>query len=156
MKHESPDGHSNQPLTPRAMSKRTRFTVGQAIIWIARRSKSGEALFHVPGHVIRRTPNRVTILARDYTRLGCAVHLGYSSDSLGAGRCGAFLRHSFTSASDARRAFRHSHGGIGAESAKKSSPAPRALRSNSSRTTFPGAYVRYHQHPPCLTSSWLT
>ncbi len=46
------------------MSKRPHFTIGQAIIWIARRSKSGEALFQVPGHVIKRTPKRITILVR--------------------------------------------------------------------------------------------
>jgi hypothetical protein len=46
------------------MSKRAHFTVGQPIIWISRCSKSGEALFHVPGHVIKLTPKRITLLVR--------------------------------------------------------------------------------------------
>lgn len=57
------------------MSKRTHFTVGQAIIWISRRSKSGEALFQVPGHVIKRTPKRITILVRNDDLSPCLRHV---------------------------------------------------------------------------------
>lgn len=64
MKHEGPDGDSTQSIKRYGILKRAYFIVGQAIIWIARRSKSGEALFHVPGHVIKLTPKRVTILVR--------------------------------------------------------------------------------------------
>ena len=47
---------------------------------------------------------------------------------------------------------RHSHGGTGCGSAHKPFIAFRASFSNLSSTVFPGAYLRYHQHQPCLTS----
>src|SRR5262249_21639056 len=51
-----------------------------------------------------------------------------------------------------RLSFPPPHGGTDCESAHSPSPAPRARRSSSSRITFPGAYFRYHQHQPSLTS----
>ena len=47
---------------------------------------------------------------------------------------------------------RHSHGGTGCGSAHKPFFASRASFSNPSSTVSPGAYFRYHQHQPSLTS----
>ena len=52
--------------------------------------------------------------------------------------------------------FRHSHGGIGCGSAHKPFLAFRASASRLSSSLFSGAYFRYHQHQPSLTSVWLT
>ena len=49
--------------------------------------------------------------------------------------------------------FRHSHGGTGCGSNHSPLPPSRASFSNPSSTVSPGAYFRYHQHQPCLTSS---
>ena len=48
--------------------------------------------------------------------------------------------------------FRYTHGGTGCGSAHKPFLASRAWFSNPSSTVSPGAYFRYHQHPP----SWAT
>jgi hypothetical protein len=45
------------------------------------------------------------------------------------------------------------HGGTGCGSAHSPSPDLRALRCNSAKITFSGAYFRYHQHQSCFTSS---
>ena len=50
----------------------------------------------------------------------------------------------------------HSHGGTGFGSAHNPFFASRACFSNPSSTVSAGAYFRYHQHQPSLTSSWLT
>ena len=49
------------PLSIHVMSKRAQFAVGQPIIWIAERLKSGKARFQVRGRVVKHTPKRVTI-----------------------------------------------------------------------------------------------
>src|SRR5580765_2371223 len=46
----------------------------------------------------------------------------------------------------------HSHGGTGCGSAYNHFLASRASFSNPSSTVFAGAYFRYHQHQPSLTS----
>ena len=51
---------------------------------------------------------------------------------------------------------RHSHGGVGCGSTHKPLLNSRASFSSVSSSMFPGAYFRYHQHQPSLTSSWLT
>ena len=61
MKHEGLDGGPTQPLSLHLMSKGPQFAVGQAIIWISERSKSGEARFQVRGRVVKHTRKRVTI-----------------------------------------------------------------------------------------------
>src|SRR5437868_13279352 len=48
--------------------------------------------------------------------------------------------------------FRHSHGGTGCGSVHNPFWASRASLSKPSSTAFPGAYFRYHQHQPSLTS----
>src|SRR6476660_809447 len=48
--------------------------------------------------------------------------------------------------------FLHSHGGTGCGSAHKPFFPSRASFSNPSTTVSPGAYFRYHQHQPSLTS----
>ena len=48
--------------------------------------------------------------------------------------------------------FRHSHGGTGCGSAHKPFRPARASFSSPSSTVSTGAYVRYHQHQPSLTS----
>ena len=48
--------------------------------------------------------------------------------------------------------FRHSHGGTGCGSTHKPFFASRASFSSPSSTVSPGAYFRYHQHQPSLTS----
>jgi hypothetical protein len=48
---------------------------------------------------------------------------------------------------------RHAHGGTGCGSTHKPILASRASFSNPSSPVSPGAYFRYHQHQPCLTSS---
>jgi hypothetical protein len=48
---------------------------------------------------------------------------------------------------------RHSHGSTGRGAAHTPFLASRASFSNPSSTVSPGAYFRYHQHQPCLTSS---
>jgi len=52
--------------------------------------------------------------------------------------------------------FRHSHGGIGCGLAYKPFLASRAVCFNPSSTVSPGAYFRYRQHQPSLTSMGLT
>jgi hypothetical protein len=49
--------------------------------------------------------------------------------------------------------FRHSQGGTGCGSTHKPFCFSRASFSTPSSTVSPGAYFRYHQHQPCLTSS---
>src|SRR5580765_5718025 len=49
--------------------------------------------------------------------------------------------------------LRHSHGGTGCGSTHKPLFASLASFSNPSSTVSPGAYSRYHQHQPSLTSS---
>jgi hypothetical protein len=45
------------------------YLQGQAIIWIAKRSRNGESQFEVPGHVVKVTPKRIAIkvLKKDAT-----------------------------------------------------------------------------------------
>jgi len=54
---------------------------------------------------------------------------------------------------DYLRCFPHSHGGTDCGSAHTPFLASRALFSNPSSPLSPGAYFRYHQHKPRLTSS---
>lgn len=42
-------------------TKRTTYLEGQAIIWIAKRTRSGEPQFEVPGYVVRMTAKRIAI-----------------------------------------------------------------------------------------------
>jgi len=42
-----------------------KFTIGQAIYWIARTNKSGEPKCRVPGHVIVTNPDNIGILIKD-------------------------------------------------------------------------------------------
>jgi hypothetical protein len=60
------------------------------------------------------------------------------------------------SAADQRLRFRQSHGGTGFGSTHKPFLLSRASASKRSSTASPGAYFRYHQHQPSLTSVWLT
>jgi len=38
-----------------------QFTIGQAILWISRQTRTGEAQYSVPGHVLKITPKRIAI-----------------------------------------------------------------------------------------------
>ena len=52
--------------------------------------------------------------------------------------------------------FRYIHGGTGPGSTHKPFRPACASLSNCSSTVSVGAYFRYHQHRPSLTSVWLT
>ncbi len=40
---------------------RITYLQGQAIIWVAKQGRNGEAQFEVPGHVVKVTPKRIAI-----------------------------------------------------------------------------------------------
>ena len=63
------------------MSKPTQFTKGQPILWINRRSKSGEPRSFVRGEVIRQTAKRVTI------RVPIRVRIGVRKGAFSTGLC---------------------------------------------------------------------
>jgi hypothetical protein len=64
--------------------------------------------------------------------------------------CGSVSRHD-----RAKPCGRYTQGGMGAGSAHRPILASRASFSSLSSSIFAGAYFRYHQHQPCLTSSWI-
>src|SRR5262245_5885962 len=53
--------HRHPAPTSHRMPTNSQFKKGQAIIWLAKRSKSGEARFKVHGRVVKQTSKRITI-----------------------------------------------------------------------------------------------
>ena len=51
------------------------FTAGQAIYWIARVTKTGEARYRIPGYVVTMTPKRVAILIQQPNGRGVLRHV---------------------------------------------------------------------------------
>ena len=51
------------------------FKAGQAIFWIARVTKTGEARYRIPGYIVNMTPKRVAILIQQRNGRGALRHV---------------------------------------------------------------------------------